>query len=271
METRENIASTGKPKKKELDLETRNRLAPKPDFKKEFTKEFQYFQYRYTPSLVWRDFVEMFAISIANTCELNGEIRAQREKTYAEILGRYTPEDFQRITKLAAITIQALTENPCQDFLGSLYMGLGLGNAANGQFFSPWNVSYAMGMMTLANAGDEVKAKEYISVSDPCCGAGGMLVAAAAAYHSSGKGNFQTDILFAGQDLDSIAAMMCYIQLSLLGCASLTNPVVGPDLLPAIGEGGELWYTPMFYSSVWMKRRIQAHRKLSKKMANAKA
>ena len=56
---------------------------------------------------------------------------------------------------------------------------------------------------------------------------------------------------------------MCYIQLSLLGCAgyicvgnTLTNPMTGHVLFPQEKEGQELWYMPMFQSDVWTLRRL---------------
>lgn len=54
--------------------------------------------------------------------------------------------------------------------------------------------------------------KSYFSVCDPCCGAGCMLNAAAQAY--SDKGNYQTDILFVGQDIGSVVALTAYVQCS---------------------------------------------------------
>ena len=57
---------------------------------------------------------------------------------------------------------------------------------------------------------------------------------------------------------------MCYVQLSILGYAgyvaignSLTNPLGGTGLFPTIGEGGELWYTPKWYSPIWQLRRLK--------------
>ena len=57
---------------------------------------------------------------------------------------------------------------------------------------------------------------------------------------------------------------MCYIQLSLLGCAgririgdALLEPETGPILT---GEGGSrTWYLPMFYSPVWSGRVFAWH------------
>ena len=53
---------------------------------------------------------------------------------------------------------------------------------------------------------------------------------------------------------------MCYIQLSLLGCAgyvvignSITEPMTGNVLFGE--ESSRCWYTPMFFCDVWNTRR----------------
>lgn len=60
-----------------------------------------------------------------------------------------------------------------------------------------------------------------------------------------------------GQDIDEIAALMCYIQLSLLGVAacikvgnSLTDPMTGNDSMD------NYWFTPIYFSDVWVMRRM---------------
>ena len=77
------------------------------------------------------------------------------------------------------------------------------------------------------------------------------------------KHNFQNHVVFVGQDIDRVTGMMCYIQLSLLGCAgyvcianTLTNPLTGPVLFPNEKEGQELWYMPMFQNQIWTWRRL---------------
>ena len=99
----------------------------------------------------------------------------------------------------------------------------------------------------IESAKEELKQKEYITVNDCCCGAGCLLIAFANEARKA-KIDFQNRVVFVAQDLDFIAAMMCYIQLSLLGCKavvkvgnSLTDPFVQADL-----EGNDVWYTPMY-------------------------
>ena len=73
--------------------------------------------------------------------------------------------------------------------------------------------------------------------------------------------NYQEKVLFVGQDIDRVVGQMCYIQLSLLGCAgyiciadTIVNPVVGSVLQPDEQKGQEFWYTPLYYSNRWQMR-----------------
>ena len=103
--------------------------------------------------------------------------------------------------------------------------------------------------------------KGYIVINDPSCGAGATLIAAANTLREMGV-NYQTSVLFTGNDIDPVVAKMCYIQLSLLGCPgyiavanTLTDPVVGDVLMPIEKETQDFWYTPMFCSDIWVMRR----------------
>ena len=80
------------------------------------------------------------------------------------------------------------------------------------------------------------------------------------------KVNYQTSVLFVAQDIDFTVGLMCYIQLSLLGCAgyvvigdSLVHPSTAYDrrgLIPR--DEGNVWYTPMYFRDVWHWRRVWA-------------
>ena len=96
--------------------------------------------------------------------------------------------------------------------------------------------------------------------SDCCCGGGATLIAGVnTAKRLLGKEglNFQNHVLVSAQDIDETVALMCYIQLSLLGVAayikvgnSLTEPMTDSDTLE------NYWFTPMYFSDVWAMRRI---------------
>lgn len=52
------------------------------------------------------------------------------------------------------------------------------------------------------------------------------------------------------QDIDHAAAMMCYIQLSLLGCPAVV--IVGDTLAkPMLHTDNDVWYTPFYHLNRW--------------------
>ncbi len=204
--------------------------------------------------------MSMIACSISNAVDRTPEHFERREKEYMSCLERMGSNEL--LSQLFGIIVTALENEPEQDFLGKMYMNLELGNHWKGQFFTPYNVCKMMSEITCGDADRRIEEQGYISINDPACGAGATLIAAVNSL-KNGKHNFQNHVLFVGQDIDRIVGMMCYIQLSLLGCAgyisignSLTNPLTGDVLFPQEREGQELWFMPMFQSEVWAMRRM---------------
>ena len=206
----------------------------------------------------WNDMVNLFAIEIANAVDLNN--REQREKAYIRIRDKYAPEEFRRFTELFLLLVESLERNPFQDFLGGMYMELDMGSKAHGQCFTPFGVCQAMASMAMPEekVRQQLDERGWISINDCACGAGATLIAAAERLHQMGI-NYQQTALFVAGDIDNTVAMMCFIQLALIGCAgririgdALLNPETGPILT---GDGGpNTWYLPMFYSPVWSGR-----------------
>ena len=206
----------------------------------------------------WNDMVNLFAIELANAVDLNN--RDKREKDYIRIRDRYKPDEFSRFGEVFCLLVESLERNPFQDFLGGMYMELDMGSKSHGQCFTPFGVCQAMASMAMPEemVRKQLDERGWISINDCACGAGATLIAAAERLMQMGI-NYQQTALFVAGDIDTTVAMMCYIQLSLLGCAgririgdTLTDPETGPLL---IGDGGpKTWYLPMFYDSVWCGR-----------------
>lgn len=97
---------------------------------------------RYRALDVWRDFITMFACSLSNP--LDKEHRDKREALYLEVIKKYNKQDQELFPELAAQTVLALEEKPEQDFLGSIFMSLNLGDGHNGQIFTPYHVCELM-------------------------------------------------------------------------------------------------------------------------------
>jgi len=209
---------------------------------------------------VWADLITVMACTISNAVDKIPEHFEKREKEYGDCIKRLG--SVEQVSEIFAVTVMALERNPNQDFLGEMYMSLELGSKWNGQFFTPYDVSRMMAEINFGDCKEQVENKGWISVCDPCVGSGAMLIAAANVAKSKNV-NYQNSILFAGQDIDRVVAMMAYIQISLLGCPgyivvgnTLTNPLTGSVLFPREMEGQEYWYTPMFISDVWSFRRL---------------
>lgn len=228
---------------------------------KQIAKLFDSFNGRYSMYSLWQDFVVMAAIAISNTVDLVH--REEREKMYLQISSKYTSTELQVFAQILSEVVIGMEKNPDQDFLGEMYMALEMGNQHAGQFFTPYSVCKAMAKMNEPNVAGHIEQKHWISVNDCACGAGALLVAFANECAAQGV-NYQTSVLFTAQDIDMTVACMCYIQLSLLGCAgyvkianSITDPstsIDGRGLIPV--DKGDIWYTPLYFSPIWQGRQL---------------
>lgn len=199
---------------------------------------------------VFSDFVHMAACSLYNAIHRDETFEAD----YRQRVARYSTEDAHNMSRLLAEVIEGLEFCPT-DFLGQIFMNLELGNTRHGQYFTPYNVCYTMSRMTLSDRLSVLTSgeRDFITVSDPACGAGGMIVAMAEAMLEAGF-NPQKQMMVYCVDIDPVAAMMCYIQLSLMGIPAIV--ATGNSLTVAIKRE---MATPMFVLGHW-HHRWQAER-----------
>lgn len=139
------------------------------------------------------------------------------EDEYLQVADQYTKEELEHLSALFQITVDALEEK-VHDFLGEVFTFGELTNSRTGQFFTPYHISYMMAEIAIGEK--EIPQNRVIRITDPCCGAGGMLVAAASVMKNNGI-NFQQDVFFLGTDIDPRCARMTYIQMSLLGAPAV--------------------------------------------------
>ncbi len=221
----------------------------KRDYRKEFCALMDRFAFRYSRWQVWTDFLTLSAISLANV--VPGPEKNKREETYLSVMNGYRKEEQEAFPQMLGLVVLALEEDPEQDFLGSLYHYMDLQQEQKGQFFTPYHISEFMSELQFPGIGADEAVQEngYISVSDPACGAGAMLIAFANVAKKHGI-NYQKHVLFVAQDIDRTAAMMCYIQLSLLGCPAIV--AVGDSLAkPFPHSDNEVWCTLFYYLNQW--------------------
>lgn len=207
---------------------------------------------------VWDDFVVMSACALSNPVDKTHY--KERESRYLHIIGKYKKQEQQLFPTLFAQVVMAMELNPEQDFLGRTYTMLGLCDRKRKQVFTPYSVCRMMADITVVNVVNQVRENGYITINDPCCGAGATLIAGVNAAKRSlheANLNFQNHVLVTAQDIDETVALMCYIQLSLLGVAAyikvgntFSEPMVSGD------STENYWFTPMYFSDVWSMRRM---------------
>lgn len=201
---------------------------------------------------VFNDCINMYALSIQNVFTL-GNKHEYNEKEYKRIANQYTNAELAQIAKIFAEIMGMLDDNPNRDLLGDLYMQLNMGSDALGQFFTPYNVSRAMAE-TVCNIGEiksEIEANGYITINEPACGGGANIIAVCDFLHRNDI-NYQKQCVIVCQDLSRIAALMCYVVLSLIGCSAVVkigDTLCDPytDYYSEIKKGSDIWTTPMFH------------------------
>ena len=225
-----------------------------------FAKTLLNLSQRYHTWEVWSDFIVMFACAISNAVDKTHA--EEREAMYMKIIEKYNEKERMVFPELVAEVVNAIATEPEQDFLGSVYMELELGNHWIGQFFTPYDVCRCMADISVGKAAEQIEQHGYISLNDCACGAGATLIAGVHAIrrsleNSNSPLNWQNHVLVTAQDIDFTTGMMCYIQLSLQGCAgyvkignTLTDPMTTGD------DSSKYWYTPVYFSDTWHYRRV---------------
>ena len=217
------------------------------EHRREFIKLFKELLGKYSNWQVWQDFISMAAAALSQPTNF----RQDREAQYMNIISKYNKKEQELFPKMLAEIVLAFEQEKFADILGDMYMEMDLGNHWRGQFFTPYCVCRMMSEVTVGNIKPLIDEKGYISVNDSCCGAGATLIAFAESAYKQ-EVNFQQSVLFAAQDVDSVVAKMCYIQMSLLGMAGYV--IIG-NTITADVKNYDYWYTPMYFSDIWHWRR----------------
>ncbi len=197
------------------------------DYEKEISRTIQAMSGRYAPYNIFSDWVETCAIAVQNgCCMVRSKVYQEREKTYLDIIRKYTQEEQSEFARMFVLLGDALTES-ISDVLGRIYMSSEMGNKHTGQFFTPFHVSEVCTRLGIVT--DELPKDGKLSLNEPACGSGGMLIAACKVLHDSGF-DFQRRLEIVAQDLDWKGVYMTYLQLSLIGARAT---VVQGDTLAA--------------------------------------
>lgn len=209
----------------------------KKDFKQEIVKEIKRLSGKKNVSQIYFDWVHIMAYTLSNSAD-KLQFR-EREDAYLELVKKYDKKEIEGFTKCFGLLIQAL-EYKMRDWLGAIYMELGISNEVTGQVFTPYDMSLLMAEMAFIGSEEKLEEKNWIGFYEPCCGAGGMTIAFAEAMQKK-KYNFQTQLVVWCEDIDENCLLMTYVQLSLLGIKAICK--VKNSLSQ---EEFSTWYTPFY-------------------------
>lgn len=207
------------------------------------------FNYKYRTDRIFSDAIEAAAIAL-DGLDLNAARRAQREERYSKIMETYDADERAVFPKILAELTMAMEAEP-GDVLGDVFGSLELGNAAAGQFFTPFSVSSLMAQMTIGDGvhvRQLIQEKGFVGLSEPACGAGGMVIAYAQALRKIGI-NYQHYLCVTAVDVDSRAAHMAFVQFALMHIPAVV--IVGNTLTL---EEREHWFTPAYILGGWSRR-----------------
>ncbi|MGX9377402.1 N-6 DNA methylase [Pantoea ananatis] len=170
----------------------------------------------------------------------------------------YRPDDISDLHRLFGLMVSAL-EAKFHDFLGAIFMELELGDGRQGQYFTPYSVQSMMARMLMPGAEDAVRREGFFTLSEPTCGAGGMVVAVAECMLEAGL-NPSEQMFASCIDIDPVAADMAFIQLSLLGIPA--EVITGNTLTLKLSR---VRYTPVYYINGF-EERLKTQRRINAMM-----
>lgn len=224
---------------------------------KEFQNKFHLLCCRHNWQTAFSDFTEITSSAIhqypyhLQIIEKDEDF-ARVEDIYLSLVKKYNKEELDIICQLYAIIVEELNTKP-QDFLGEAYQQLGIHNKHNGEFFTPNHVSRLMAEIGLNNIEQYVKMNGFVSICEPACGAGVMLIEAVNMINQKGY-NPREVIYCEATDINRTCFNMCYIQLGQLGIAGHVRH--GNTLTNEIWESRPTPQERLFFISRKMQREV---------------
>lgn len=222
-------------------------------YKTKILKTIEKLGYVYSVWNVFSDFVELGALSIANSVDKNKALWEKREKQYLDMIGKYKPDEQKLFPEMFADLVDALQyeltwSNAPVDILGQIFHGLELHNKYKGQFFTPQHICDMMGAIALGDSQNEIRKNGFITVCEPCCGSGAMILGFCKAMLDA-ELNYCTQLVVTATDIDLKCVYMTYLQLSLYGIPAV---VIHGNTLTV--EAWSHWFTPVYLIYGWRRK-----------------
>lgn len=192
------------------------------------------------------DVFECGAIAISNKFDFRNY--EKREERYLQVINSYDKDMRMLIAQVFGEIFALLSQqiNPAvgfNDYLGELYMRSETSNKHTGQFFTPYNVSKCCAQVSINSSivNDAIEQDKILTLHEPTCGAGGMVLAAADVLYNEHHFNISRNLLVECGDIDARCVHMSYLQLGLAGIPAV---IFHRDALSL--ETWDRWETPAY-------------------------
>jgi hypothetical protein len=197
------------------------------------------------PHEVFRAFTDMAALTLHQSPYHLGLLHQNDafnriQRAYRTALQPYSRDERESLDNLYRLLIPAFSTYPATDLMGRLYMELDIGNPRSGQYFTPPTVARAMATVMLHDARALIEQQGFITLAEPACGSGCLLIEIANELHNLGHDPQQV-MMVQAVDHSRDGFNMTYLQLSLL---HIPGVVIHGDALSR--EVWEYRPTPMF-------------------------
>jgi len=198
--------------------------------------------YKVSKSKLISDVFECGAIAISN--QIDYTKYDERENRYKQIMNQYKPDEQNLLAEVFGMIFTLLSSvvydnGTFGDYLGELFMRLNQGSKNAGQFFTPYHISKLLAKMVITD--DKVKTNEIMTLYEPCCGSGSMVIASMDVLQNDYRVNYTRDCFVMCEDIDIRCVHMAYLQLSLAGVPAIIQHA---DTLTR--DVWDVWKTPAF-------------------------
>ncbi len=184
----------------------------------DFAKSLTAISRAHSTDVNFRNFIEAAYCACAKGTAPSREAADALEARYMAVVAHYGENKHEAMNAIAALMgrlVEAVSEYS-GDYLGVTFMreDVCFRNRQKGQFFTPFAVSKCIAQMQLDRALIErvVAEQRPVTICDPACGAGGMIIAAAEALCELG---FQPEnvMLATLTDIDPLCMKMAFLQM----------------------------------------------------------
>lgn len=186
---------------------------------KEFCKILDSHDHRQSPRQVYERWLEMAYCALSKPAARDPE---RREKRYMELVQGLEPARAQQFADMLGIVSLALDEENGRDFLGPIVTEREFLNSHIGQFFTPWDLCSLMVRMTMTDALATLKERGFLTIGEPACGAGAMVLSAASFLLEQGV-DVGRDVWFVATDLSDFCSRTAFVQMALCGYSGLVR------------------------------------------------